>query len=388
VDVLTRLTETRRVYLPEGRIPVEGTVFRQPALATTLREVASAGADYMYEGAWAERFVDQVSAEGGRVTLEDLASYEAVWAEPICFEYAANTLCTLGARDAGGIALGESMLVANEVRLRDRGGYLDTPDAVYWLLRSQQTGSLMTYLPWLLPKDPTFANDRLAGVEPSVAARMSRAQAAAIVEHIETGRFDAMLREWGEAYESSSHSDGVVVIDGQGNVVALTHTINTSRWGTTGLNVDGVSVPDSASFQQGAVHLAGPGGYLPSILNPTIVSDEERVNLAATTIGHPHFAMFSHLHGILDHGFTVEEMVTSPIIDGTGPFEEFIPPGAVDARVVDAVRARGLPIRTENGRQRSFWLGAQWNAAAEQWDGAVTPSLRAVGGGRYTPLTE
>ena len=68
------------------------------------------------------------------------------------------------------------------------------------------------------------------------------------------------------------HSSGVVAVDRWGNVAAVTHSINAVIWGTTGIFVDGVSIPDSASFQQDAIQHAGPGQRLREEMNPLIVA--------------------------------------------------------------------------------------------------------------------
>ncbi|MGH7186095.1 MAG: gamma-glutamyltransferase, partial [Pseudomonadota bacterium] len=72
--VLGRLPETRAVFFkPDGSSYGAAEMWRQPALAGTLRKVAAEGAGYMYRGAWAERFVAALQREGGRMTMDDLA---------------------------------------------------------------------------------------------------------------------------------------------------------------------------------------------------------------------------------------------------------------------------------------------------------------------------
>ena len=88
-DDLSRLPETRATLLKEdGSAYVAGDVLRQPALAKTLRAVAEQGADYLYRGAWAERLVAAVRADGGRMTLDDLAAYEVTWSDPLVADLA------------------------------------------------------------------------------------------------------------------------------------------------------------------------------------------------------------------------------------------------------------------------------------------------------------
>ena len=77
-SVLTRLPETKRVFTKEtGELYKAGDLFKQPQLAETLRKVAALGADYIYQGEWAKKFVAAVQSEGGRMTLADLKAYRA-----------------------------------------------------------------------------------------------------------------------------------------------------------------------------------------------------------------------------------------------------------------------------------------------------------------------
>jgi gamma-glutamyltranspeptidase/glutathione hydrolase len=62
------------MYLPAGTAPLPGHVFRQPALATTLRQIAKHGAKAFYEGGIAARMVATLRARGGLHTEDDFAS--------------------------------------------------------------------------------------------------------------------------------------------------------------------------------------------------------------------------------------------------------------------------------------------------------------------------
>jgi hypothetical protein len=70
---------------------------------------------------------------------------------------------------------------------------------------------------------------------------------------------------------SPNHSAAVVAVDEQGNVASLLHTCNCYGWGSTGIFVDGVSIPNSASFQQRQIADASAGARLAEGLNPLIV---------------------------------------------------------------------------------------------------------------------
>ena len=66
---LSRLPESKAIFTnPDGAWIEEGQLFRQEALASTLKAIAEQGAGYMYSGPWAERAVAAVQADGGAMT--------------------------------------------------------------------------------------------------------------------------------------------------------------------------------------------------------------------------------------------------------------------------------------------------------------------------------
>jgi gamma-glutamyltranspeptidase/glutathione hydrolase len=79
-------------FLPGGAPPRAGQVIRQPALAASLRLVAERGADVFYRGELGERFVAALAAQGGILTMDDLAEFELIWHEPVRAPYRGYTL--------------------------------------------------------------------------------------------------------------------------------------------------------------------------------------------------------------------------------------------------------------------------------------------------------
>src|SRR4030095_16228531 len=93
-----------------------------------------------------------------------------------------------------------------------------------------------------------------------------------------------------------NHSAGVIAIDCDGIVACLLHTINAQLWGSTGIFVDGISIPDSANFQQQMIARTGPGKRLPETTNPLIVLKDGKPVLASTAVGSGlHQAMLQNL---------------------------------------------------------------------------------------------
>jgi len=75
------------VFLPNGRAPRVGELFRNPDLAWSLKQIAAHGRKAFYEGAIARRILDRSKALGGVMTGEDLARFSSEWVEPISTSY-------------------------------------------------------------------------------------------------------------------------------------------------------------------------------------------------------------------------------------------------------------------------------------------------------------
>ncbi len=85
--VLRQQAETARVYLPAGRPPRVGEVFKNPEMGRALRILAEKGRDTFYKGEIAEAILKTSRRLGGTLTAQDLASFSAEWVDPISTEY-------------------------------------------------------------------------------------------------------------------------------------------------------------------------------------------------------------------------------------------------------------------------------------------------------------
>ncbi len=74
-------------YLSNGRAPRAGEIFRQPALAATLKTIAAEGKDAFYRGSLAQEIVRFSEANGGLLSLDDFAQHASTWVEPIRTDY-------------------------------------------------------------------------------------------------------------------------------------------------------------------------------------------------------------------------------------------------------------------------------------------------------------
>ncbi len=75
------------LFMPGGRVLVQGNRLRQPALADTLRRIAREGRAGFYEGIVAEDMVARLRSLGGLHTMEDFARQRAAYDDPISIEY-------------------------------------------------------------------------------------------------------------------------------------------------------------------------------------------------------------------------------------------------------------------------------------------------------------
>jgi gamma-glutamyltranspeptidase/glutathione hydrolase len=81
-----------RVFAPDGEWPDAGALIKNPELAETYRIIGKEGADAFYKGSIAKRMVDYMKANGGLWTMEDLANYQTIWAEPLSMPYKGLTV--------------------------------------------------------------------------------------------------------------------------------------------------------------------------------------------------------------------------------------------------------------------------------------------------------
>lgn len=86
-DLLKKNEAAARTFLPDGRVPRPGDLFRQPELAATLAAVAEGGADAFYNGRIARSLAAAAQEAGGYLAEEDLAAHETTWVEPIRTDY-------------------------------------------------------------------------------------------------------------------------------------------------------------------------------------------------------------------------------------------------------------------------------------------------------------
>ena len=104
-EVFKNDPEGRHVYLPNGKIPEIGEIFRNPDLGQALQLIAEQGADAYYKGKIAQAILATSKALGGTMSADDLAQFAPEWVEPISITYRDWTVYELPPNGQGMAAL-------------------------------------------------------------------------------------------------------------------------------------------------------------------------------------------------------------------------------------------------------------------------------------------
>jgi len=84
---LRKYPNFEQTFLPGGRPPREGEVFKNPDLAQTLEIIAREGPDAFYRGKLARKIDAFCRKAGAYLRYEDLASHRSTWVEPVSVNY-------------------------------------------------------------------------------------------------------------------------------------------------------------------------------------------------------------------------------------------------------------------------------------------------------------
>ncbi|MCH7671124.1 MAG: gamma-glutamyltransferase, partial [Proteobacteria bacterium] len=82
VPLLKEYEGFKETFMPNGRAPKKGEVFKNPNLANTLEKIAKGGRDVFYKGELAKTMDAFMKRVGGFLSFEDLASHQSDWVEP------------------------------------------------------------------------------------------------------------------------------------------------------------------------------------------------------------------------------------------------------------------------------------------------------------------
>ncbi|MEL7004053.1 MAG: gamma-glutamyltransferase, partial [Bacteroidota bacterium] len=85
--ILSKFDGFSDVFMPDGKAPVKGQMFKNPALADTYTKIANGGRDAFYKGDIAKTIAKYIKDQGGFLSYKDLASHKSEWVEVFSTNY-------------------------------------------------------------------------------------------------------------------------------------------------------------------------------------------------------------------------------------------------------------------------------------------------------------
>jgi len=378
--VLTRRADTRAIFTrQDGGLYTAGDLFRQPALAATLREVARQGVTpYVYRGDWGRQFVDALGSEGGKMTGADLEAYLPTWVEPVHTTFNGFDVYAHGLPGTGGVSLVESLNLASAANLAALPPYAESPLKFFWQMQFTKVGAILG-APGVAPQF-----EKLFGFELSPRARLNPETSRKLWKLIEAGHMPSVPAPH---LASPKHSDAVVAVDARGNIAAVVHSINTVNWGSTGIFVGGISIPDSAAFQQAAIAALPPGSRLPDPTSPGLVLKGGKPVLGFSGIGSGLAQRtFGALLDILVHGKSPQQAIASPAHGGfdyskaaSGQVGALVGKGEFSSDYLKQLEQLGQPV-SEDDAQRGYWIGIAIDDREPRLRGGELREMKMGGG--------
>jgi gamma-glutamyltranspeptidase / glutathione hydrolase len=307
---------SQTIFTNNGSPYRAGDLFVQADLAESLKRVSAQGRDGFYKGPTADLIVAEMQRNGGLISHEDLETYDVVWREPIRGDYRGYEIWSMPPPSSGGVVL---MQILNMLESYDIGtlgwGSSQTVHLTVEALRrayadrAEHLGDPDFYpvpIDKLISKD--YALERFEDMDP---------QAASDSEQIFAGN-------WVDESMDTTHYS---VVDGQGNAVSVTTTLNGSygnRIVVPGAGFLLNNEMDDFSAKPGSPNMYGllggeankiePGKRMLSSMTPTIVvKDGATVLVTGSPGGSTIINTVLHIvMNVIDHGMSVEEAVASP----------------------------------------------------------------------------
>ncbi len=316
-EALRLYPATEATFLPQGRPPEIGEIFRQDELAATLGRIASRGRDGFYQGRTADLIVEEMERGGGVITHEDLAGYEPAWRDPIQVIYRGHTLISMPPTSSGGATLAAMAKILEGYDLASLGWH--SPEHVHLLAEAWKRAyaDRNTYL-----ADPDFVQmplERMISDEYGAERRASISMDAA-TPSAEVGP--------GLGPADDGETTHFSIVDREGNAVSVTTTINS--WYGSKVTVPGAGFvlnnemddfsarpgfPNQFGLVQGEANAVEPGKRMLSAMTPTIVLGPDGRLLLV--VGSPGGAtiitnVFQQISNVVDFGMGIRQAVNAP----------------------------------------------------------------------------
>jgi gamma-glutamyltranspeptidase/glutathione hydrolase len=347
----------RALLLPSGQPPKEREWLRRADLARTLETLAQRGPAPFYQGAIARAIVQAAQARGGVLTVADLTAYQPRWREPLMGRFRNHELWATPAPGGGVTAVEALQILDARPSLTKLGvGSSAADHAIAEALKHAFADRARAL------GDPAFVSvpeTRLAA--PDYARELATRIADDKVQKPEAYGDKSLVPAEAAHDHGTSH---LCVVDGEGNVVALTTTVN--LWfgahvvaGDSGIvlndQMDDFSaqpgVPNAFGLVGAFANAIAPGKRPVSSMAPMIVTRDGAPVLCVGGAGGPTIisATVQTIVNVIDFGLDVQAAVNQPRVHAQWlPDLTSVEPD-IPADVVDGLARRGHHVAQAAG---------------------------------------
>lgn len=380
--VLREDAATTHTFLPGGRLPQAGELFRNPELAQTYRQIAAGGAAAFYKGAVAAKLLSSSKTHGGTMTAADLAEFDSEWVEPISTTYRGWTVYELPPNGQGIAAL--EMLNIMETFPLATMGHNSVP-ALHHMIEAKKLAyaDMQRY-----DGDPRF-------VKIPVDAMRSKAYAAERAKLVNASKATCSP-DAGTPSGTDNGTTYLSAVDAEGNMISLIQ----SNYSTVGFGA-GIAVADAGfvwhnrgagfSFDPASANvLAGRKRPLHTIIPAFMEKGDTRVAFGIMGGWNQAQAHAQFVSNIADFGMNIQGAIDAPRFSKeTFPgcdvnFESRIPDGVLKALAAmgHEIVMRGDYSSTRMGAgqavMRNYTTGINAGASDPRKDGSAVSELLPI----------
>ena len=110
----------KKTWMPNGKIPSKGEIFKNPYLARTYKKIAQSYGEDFYKGNLAKEIVSFINNQGGYFSLEDLSEFKPEWIDPVSTNYRGYDVWELPPNGQGIAAL-QMLNILENYNIKDLG---------------------------------------------------------------------------------------------------------------------------------------------------------------------------------------------------------------------------------------------------------------------------
>ncbi|MEG1806874.1 MAG: gamma-glutamyltransferase [Cetobacterium sp.] len=305
-EKLSEFPEASKIYLKDG-LPYEaGDVIKNPDLARSLEKIATEGKDGFYKGEIAKRIEEEIKKQGGLITQKDLKNYKVKERQPVTGEYRGYTIISTPPASSGGTHIVQLLNMMENYDLKSLGGNTAKTWHIWSEGMRQMFADRSEYM-----GDTDFVEVPLKGL-----VSKDYAKDLTTKFNLEKPSEDVVPGNPSK-YESESTTH-FSVMDKEGNMVAVTQTIN--YFFGSGVVIPGTGIMmnnemDDFVAAPGQKNSIEPGKRPLSSMSPTLVLDPQKRPFM--TIGSPGAtriipAVALTISNVIDHGMTIQEAISAP----------------------------------------------------------------------------